>query len=68
MVVAVLEIEKLSFVETGAGHVSYIPTSETQYIGLIKLGYLLGKFPFSQGISCNKTVIVPGGTTRPPFQ
>ena len=53
---------KLSFVETGSGHVSYIPTNETQYIGLIKSGYLIGKLPLSPGISCNKTVIVPGGT------
>ena len=53
--------------KTGAGHVSYRPTQETQYIGPIKSGYLIGKPLFSPGISCNKTVIVPDGTTRPPF-
>ena len=54
MVVAVLEILKLSFVETGAGHVSYIPTNETEYIGLIKSGYLIDKLPFSPGKPATK--------------
>ena len=35
MVGTVLEIWKLSFVETDAWRVCYIPTSETQYIVLI---------------------------------
>ena len=67
MVSTVLEILKLSFVETGAGHVSHIPTSETQYIVLTKSGYLISKLSFSPTIFCNKATIVPGGTTRPPF-
>ena len=39
----VLEIWKLSFVETSPGHVSYISTSETQYIVLIESGCLVSK-------------------------
>ena len=38
---------RLSFVETGAGHVSYISTSETQYIVLTKSVYLMSKLSFS---------------------
>ena len=37
MVGPVLEI---SFVESGAGHVPKLPTSETQYIALTKSGHL----------------------------
>ena len=63
----VLEFFKLSFVETGTGRVCYKPTSETQYIVLIKSGYLISQLPFSPEISSNKTAIVPSGVTRPPF-
>ena len=50
--------ELVEFVETGAGHVSYIPNSETQYIVITKSGYLISKLPFFMGISCIKTATV----------
>ena len=50
--------ELVEFVETGAGHVSYIPNSETQYIVITKSGYLISKLPFFMGISCNNTATV----------
>ena len=60
-------VNEISFTETGTGHVSYMPTSEMQHIDLVKSGYLISKLPVFPRISCSKTAIVPGGTTRPPF-
>ena len=57
-----LNISPYTMVVTRSKHISYIPNGETQYIVLIKLGYLISKLPFSPGISCNKTAIMPGGT------
>ena len=62
MVGIFVEIWKLSFVETGAGHVS-----ETQYIFLTKSGYLISKPPSSRWHPATKTTRVPASTTRRPF-
>ena len=60
----VLVIWKLSYVETGAGHVPYVPNNETQYVVLTKSGSLINIPPPPPPPN---TVIVPGVNTRPPY-